>query len=452
MSSQPVEKPTRRDAHLIKTLARGPLSSDEVMHVHAWWLADRQSGEGLAEFLVRQSVFAEKAVSMLPLMEKGYAAFTDSAHLFLPEGVAKVRERIATWSRSAVHGDAFASLPKTLNVERPAPAAAPMPAARPASVPKVGGTLGKYQLTDMLGQGGCGIVFRGMHRSLQVPVAIKVLPGVSEASNPKAFRRFKSEARVLANLNNPNVVRVLDFEDDPACPYLVMEFIEGMSLEQWLKQRGPMPSARAAAIMLQAANGLAAASALGIVHRDVKPGNILLTRKGVAKLADFGLALAVGGPLQVAQSIQMHASQTVLAGTVGYMAPEQARSPLDVDSRADIYSLGATFYHLVTGAMPFTGESVLDILMKHTELPPTPPHELNPSIDERCSVLILRMLAKKPDERFASYAELASELRRLTKAVRPVPTAAPAAETRPAESPTRGWLAWLTRTPRRRPS
>jgi serine/threonine protein kinase len=193
---------------------------------------------------------------------------------------------------------------------------------------------------------------------------------------------------------------VLDFEEDPVQPYLVLEMVEGPSLSELISQSGRLSLNRASQVMRQIVDGLAALWALGAVHRDVKPGNILMTRAGTAKLADFGSAVLVE------ESSKDPEMRDEVAGTAAYMAPEQFLAPSVVDHRADVYALGATFYEAVTGRMPFEGSSRADLLMKHAKELPLPPHELLPELGPRVSDVILTMMAKDPDDRYQNADEL----------------------------------------------
>lgn len=264
---------------------------------------------------------------------------------------------------------------------------------RSAGNVKVGQVLGKCLLTEKVGQGSTGSVFRARHLTLNFQVAVKVLHSVGHA------KEFRAEAQALAKLNHPNVVRVWDFEDHVEHPYLVLEFVEGFNLSQLIQQSGRLHPDRVIRIVAQIADGLSAARRLGIVHRDVKPGNILIAHDGNAKLADLGLAL-----------IANDSTKHKVAGTVAYMAPEQAANPTAVDHRADIYALGATMYHMVTGQPPFQGSNAEELARKHASVAPISPEMLAPDLNPALAKIILRMLAKSPSERFQSYDELLQAL------------------------------------------
>jgi tetratricopeptide (TPR) repeat protein len=290
---------------------------------------------------------------------------------------------------------------------------------------QVGLALGKLLLTQRIGAGATGIVFRAFHQSLGIPVAVKVLRGEDVEADPSLYEQLKSEARLLAQLNHPNVVRVWDFEDHPRHPYLVLDLIEGLSLAELIQQSGRLQLDRAVEIILQAAEGLAAALAVGVIHRDVKPANILIARNGVAKLVDFGLAMVANKEL-LAHNNCLPAT-VAPAGTPAYMAPEQFFAPDTVDHRADIYSLGATFYHAVTGRVPFEGHSVREILLKQAHEQLAPPNEIVPGLPRAVGDLVNRMMAKSPRDRVQNYEELIAALAELHTAMTllsPVPALA----------------------------
>jgi hypothetical protein len=272
--------------------------------------------------------------------------------------------------------------------------------------PRAGMSLGKCLLTEEIGRGGSSVVFRGLHRALGIPVAVKVLLGGSPAES-RVQTLFRREARLLARLNHPNIIRVLDFEDEGAFPYLVLEYVEGLSLGELIQQSGRLQSDRAVDLFLQVCRGLSFAAEAGVIHRDVKPQNILLARDGAAKVADLGLAQVVEGRLN--GQFQSNLSTAMLVGTVAYMSPEQAAGSR-LDHRSDIYSLGATLYHAVTGRVPFRGKAPTQVLLKHASEPPTPPHLVAPHVSAALSAVIVRMLAKDPADRFQTYAELTAAL------------------------------------------
>jgi serine/threonine protein kinase len=255
--------------------------------------------------------------------------------------------------------------------------------------------LTRYAVLGEVGRGGMGVVYRARHKSLDRPAAIKItLPGAPAD-------RFLREARMLARVSSPHVVAVHDFDVLPnGCPVLVMEWVEGTNLSQRIRAAGgPLAETQVEPWMRHTCAGMLAAEEQGIIHRDLKPSNLLIDSNGCARVADFGLARFAASPSE--QSLT-----GLLMGTPFYMAPEQAEDPRGVDSRADIYSFGATFYHALTGQPPFDGPTTFSILYKHKTEPLVPPRVRSSAISERTSDLIERCLAKTPADRFSSFAEL----------------------------------------------
>ena len=271
----------------------------------------------------------------------------------------------------------------------------------------VGSVVGKYEIVEQIGLGSTSTVFLGRHLKLRFPVAIKVLDRASLKTRPHLLGALVDEAIHLAQINHPNVVRLWDLDDEAPCPYLVLEYVPGGTLADLIRAKGRIPFAFAWAIARQAVEGLAEAHKAGIVHRDVKPGNLLLATDGHVKVADLGLAMIVGNRAGDGSSFSSSGDGPVrTGGTAAYLAPEQAGDPATVDFRADIYGLGATLYHALTGRPVFEGSTALELIMKHSLDAPTPPGQFVPDLPAECSTVLLRMLAKKPAERFGSYDEL----------------------------------------------
>ncbi|HLH29216.1 MAG TPA: serine/threonine-protein kinase, partial [Acidimicrobiales bacterium] len=256
-------------------------------------------------------------------------------------------------------------------------------------------------LLRLLGEGAYGRVFHAHHKTLNISVAVKILQS-GMFHDPRVHEQLKHEAQLLARLNHPNVVRVWDFEDSPSCPYIVLEFIEGPSLAELIEQSGRLAPDRAVRLMRQTARGLNAAWKLGVIHRDLKPANILLTRTGEAKLSDLGLAVVLG--------TSPDAAKPRGAGTPLYAAPEQCYAPEKVDHRSDLYSLGATFYHALTGEPPFSGPTLNEVMRQHAGETPVPPHQRVPGIPVGLSAIVLRLLGKDPQYRYADYEDLLTAL------------------------------------------
>ncbi len=265
-----------------------------------------------------------------------------------------------------------------------------------------GFVLGNYRILSRIGRGGMGQVFLAEQMNSGRRVAVKVLRKSADSA-PLARERFVREALASAKLAHPNIIQIYDANPDADPPYLVMEYVDGISLQAAVAQYGAFAPAEVAECGRQVALGLQHASDAGLVHRDVKPANILLDRRGTAKILDLGIVRIVGECLtQLAQS-------DVILGTVEYIAPEQALSS-QVDSRADIYSLGATLYFLLAGRPPFPEGDVRAKILQLAHEEPTPLEQLAPDAPAGLVDIIHRMLAKEPEDRFQWASEVAREL------------------------------------------
>ncbi|MBY0526079.1 MAG: protein kinase [Gemmataceae bacterium] len=270
--------------------------------------------------------------------------------------------------------------------------------------PRIGTTLGqgKYLISGKLGQGGMGVVYEAEDVVLQRRVAVKLLPD-SVAQNPDALERFLREARAVARLNHPNVVAIHDVDQRDGSYYIVMELLRGGSASDLIASRGRLPWQEATRLIAEACNGLMAAHAVGLIHRDIKPANIMRSGSGVAKLADFGLA-------KITDHSGTSLTQTGnVLGTPDYMSPEQARSD-PTDERTDIYSLGATYYKLLTGQTPYRADTALQILFAHCEKPIPDPRDLAADVPEACAAVIRCAMAKEPRGRFQTAADMYAAL------------------------------------------
>jgi serine/threonine protein kinase len=261
----------------------------------------------------------------------------------------------------------------------------------------LGQILDGYEIAEKIGQGGMGAVYRAADKSLNRQVAIKILP--EDALNDgEAVNRFEREAKVLAELNHPNIAQVYRIGRMDGVPFYVMEHIQGRSLAQMLAERGRLAGPSCVRYIVEVAKGLQAAARRGIIHRDIKPANIMITDGGMVKLVDFGIAKAVGDDA-------FKTSTGQIMGTPTYMSPEQGKGR-PVDHRSDIYSLGATFYHLVTGRPPFEADNPLTMMMKHFTEPAPDIKPLNPSVPDSLCNIIYGMMEKNPAERTDDYAQI----------------------------------------------
>ncbi|HLW66695.1 MAG TPA: serine/threonine-protein kinase [Gemmataceae bacterium] len=265
---------------------------------------------------------------------------------------------------------------------------------------------GKFKLLEHLGTGGMGSVYLCEHVLMRRRVALKVLPN-DKVSDPMLLDRFYREARAVAALDHHNIVRAHDIDCDGDLHFMVLEYVDGSSLQTIIDRFGPMSIARAVNCIRQTADGLQHAHEAGLVHRDIKPGNLLVDRCGIVKILDLGLARFFGdeaGPVTRQYELDN------VVGTADYLAPEQAVADGCVDIRGDIYSLGVTFYFLLTGRSPYQDGSVSQKLMFHQLSAPTPITEYRRDVPRRLAVVIEKMLAKDPEQRFQTPAELADAL------------------------------------------
>ncbi len=260
-----------------------------------------------------------------------------------------------------------------------------------------------FQIMSKLGQGAMATVYKARQLSLDRIVAIKVLPRrLSE--NQEFVDRFYREGRAAARLNHPNIVQAVDVGEASGYHYFVMEYIDGMTVYDLLQEKKFLNEAEAINCILQVSQALNHAHARGFIHRDVKPKNIMVTNDGIVKLADMGLAREISD-YKTAQSEQGRAY-----GTPYYISPEQIRGEINIDFRADIYSLGATLYHMVTGKVPFEGSTPSSVMHKHLKEELVPPDHLNTKLSAGMAEIIEGMLAKQRDDRYPSTKDLIADL------------------------------------------
>ncbi len=261
----------------------------------------------------------------------------------------------------------------------------------------------RYQLQDPIGRGGMATIYRGLDLHMDRVVAIKVLRDVY-SSDPKFVKRFELEAKAASALQHPNIVQVYDYGLTDGNYFIVMELVEGTDLRRYLRSRGVLDVDRAVIIAHDVALGLGAAHRRNIVHRDVKPQNILVGRRGAIKLTDFGIASVYKD-----MNAERLTTTGMTLGTVQYYAPEQAQGEI-VTPAADVYALGIVMYEMLTGRPPFDGDTPVAVAMQHIQDPPTPPSQLNPNIPQPLEEIILRCLEKEPQMRFRDGSQLARAL------------------------------------------
>lgn len=267
----------------------------------------------------------------------------------------------------------------------------------------IGATIGNYRILGKLGEGGMGTVYKGLDLSLEREVAIKMLRS-DLTENQMLIDRFRAEAIALARLNHPHIAILFNFFRHGDNFFMVLEYVRGWTLNDIMKENGPMDHIEALTLADQILDGLAHAHHLNIVHRDLKPSNLMMTEAGVIKITDFGIARMLG-------TSRMTRTGGVV-GTLEYMSPERIRG-LEADARSDLYSVGIVLYEMLTGHAPFRGHSDYEMMRAHVESPPTPPRAWIPSLPEGVERVILHALAKAPEDRYQTAHEMRVALRKV---------------------------------------
>jgi eukaryotic-like serine/threonine-protein kinase len=270
-----------------------------------------------------------------------------------------------------------------------------------------------YQLLGRLGAGAMGIVYKARQVNLDRLVAVKILPKKFHRK-PEFVKRFYGEGRIAAKLNHPNIVAALDVGRYGDIHYFVMEYVEGYTAYEHIVKEGPYAEAEVLAIGIQIAKALSHAHQAGLIHRDVKPKNILITGEGIAKLADMGLARAVSDR----EAAEAEAGKA--CGTPYYISPEQVRGAADIDFRTDLYSFGATLYHMVTGQPAFRASDPLMVICKHLREPLVPPDRVNPHLSRGLAEIVELCMAKDPAHRYATTADLIADLHAVARGQTPI--------------------------------
>lgn len=278
-----------------------------------------------------------------------------------------------------------------------------------------GFTIGKYKLLERIGVGGMGQVFLCEHMFLKKRVAVKILPP-AKAEHPGALGRFYREARAAGSLDHPNIVRTHDIDQDGNLHFIVMDYVDGSNLLDVVKRFGPLDVRRAVSYVRQVAQGLDYAFRNKIIHRDIKPGNILIDRRGAAFVLDMGLARFLNDHTD---QLTIKYDDKIVLGTADYVAPEQVANSHAVDIRADIYALGATFYFLLAGHPPFPSGTVSQKLLWHRTKEPMPIRSIRPELPHELASILAKMMAKDPKARYQTPAQVVSALEAWS--VEPVP-------------------------------
>src|SRR5438067_1595349 len=286
-------------------------------------------------------------------------------------------------------------------------------------VPSIAGRrLGHFELIEAIGSGGMAAVLKARDLELGRTVALKILPPES-ARDPESVTRFKQEARAAARLDHDNVARVYFCGEDQGLHFIAFEFVEGVTLRNLIDSRGVLPAGECVRYMIQVAAGLNHAAERGVVHRDIKPSNIIVTPDGRAKIVDMGLARHLESG-----SVNGGVTQSgVTLGTFDYISPEQALDPRQADVRSDIYSLGCTFYHALTGRPPVPEGTAAKKLHAHQHVEPLDPRVLNPAVPDELAAVLARMMAKDPAARYQTPTELIAHLKGLAERLRLNPDA-----------------------------
>ena len=280
--------------------------------------------------------------------------------------------------------------------------------AEPMALPNLGEKIDEFRLVESIGAGGMGAVFRAIDVGLDRQVALKILPP-EQAIDPEVVRRYHQEGRAAARLDHENIARVYTIGDDGRYHYIAFEYIEGVTIRQKVIRDGPLPVGDAIHFTLQIAHALIHADEREVVHRDIKPSNIIITPTGRAKLVDMGLAR------QFERREGADLTQTGMTlGTFDYISPEQARDPRDVDIRGDLYSLGCTLFHMLSGRPPFPEGTVLQKLLQHREETPPDIRRLNPSVPDSLAAILAKLLVKERDHRYQTPEHLARDLGAIT--------------------------------------
>ena len=387
-----------KDLVLVNKLQKLPILEDiDILNILTAWHSQKETKQPLLNFLVESKIFSADALKLLT--GKNKLKTTVLNDLICESGI-RLLKKIVDTQAGIESTEGSSDIDK--NSGRRDNSVKPL---LPEANLNFGKRIGKCSISEEIGKGGFCTVYKGFHETLKIPVAVKVFLPHPNLRDEQFRQRFASEAQTLAKLNHRYIVRVLDFDDLPYS-HMVLEYVDGGSLADLINKNGRVDKNRCTYLMYQTAVALAVAHSHGVIHRDIKPENILIAKKGEAKLADLGMAYI----LSTAMETKEMAKSKILEGTPAYIAPEQAFSPDSADLRSDIYSLGATFFHALTGRYPFEAESPFTMVIKHSKEPLTPPHEIVEDIPIEISKLIQKMMAKKPEDRYQKAEKILPDL------------------------------------------
>ncbi len=417
-----------------------------LIAVEQGWLTDRQlddaieigrkmvdlgMGEDMAKILVRKNYLTEGQAEQVDALvddrqgrdqdllaarcalEKSVVSFSDLARALRVHRQDAFRRSfgetlVALGYIGEVDRQAVESAMRRHLAERAAEEASRLLAGEPSEVDGIPKQLGNYEIVEELSRGGMGVVYRARQRSLGRIVALKIL-SADLVESAEFIERFQREAKAIAEISHPNIVQIFDYGRLRGLHYIAMEFVDGESLESFLMRRGTLSTMNAAVIAESVARGLAEANSRGVIHRDVKPDNILLAKNGQIKLTDFGLAKMQTGPDEEDSGLTQRGS---VMGSPYYIAPEQARGEL-VDFRVDMYSLGVTLFRTLVGQVPFDAPTSIQIIAKHLNAPVPPRSELPVEVPIPAYNLIKWLMAKKPEGRPESWKKVIELIREM---------------------------------------